>query len=657
MKPRSQHLRERPILQGALMILLVVLAYLPALRGQFLWDDDDNVINNRTLRSLDGLRRIWFEPGATQQYYPLTHTSFWLDYHMWGLNPLGYHAGNILLHAISALLIWRILQRLGVKAAWFGAALFALHPTCVESVAWITERKNTLSGVFFLSSILACLRFWLPGRTLSQLGSKSRSQPDPIPCFGSWKFYWLALGLYVCALWAKTAAVGLPVVIVFLLWWKRGKLGWRNVFLMFPFLTAGVAMGLITMWVEKRYVGAVGMDWQFSWVERCLIAGRALWFYVGKLLFPHPLEFMYPRWLVQPAQPLAYLPVVTAVAGILILWRIRNAWARPILFTSGYFIAMLLPVLGFFNVFFFRYSFVCDHFQYLACIAPLALAASGISFAVATLKKGNHLLEPLVCGMVLLALGTLTWRQTGDYRDNDTLWRNTLARNPGAWMAENNLGLDLVLKGRFDEGIEHYVKALESKPNYAPIYDNWGNALAAKRDFDAAIQQYDRALQLDPDSASTHNNIGNALAGRGDLDAATQHYLKALEIAPLYATAHNDLGSALARQGKLDEAIQHFSKAIQLAPEYAEAHGNLAKALGFKGDLDGSVDQHIQVLRIHPDDAQAHYNLGMILVRQNKPAQAQDQFVEAVRLKPRYEEAEQQLRAISSSGPKIRPIK
>ena len=196
---------------------------------------------------------------------------------------------------------------------------------------------------------------------------------------GNWKFYWLALFLYLCALLAKTATIALPVAVLLVVWWKRGKVGWRELFPLAPFLAVGMAMGLFTVWVEKHFVQAAGREWAFSFLERCLIAGRVVWFYLGKLVWPHPLMFVYPRWEIHAAQPLAYLPVLALIVVLFILWLNRKGWARPMLVALAYFLALLFPVLGFFNVYFFRYSFVADHFQYLASIGPLTLAAAGIS--------------------------------------------------------------------------------------------------------------------------------------------------------------------------------------------------------------------------------------------------------------------------------------
>ena len=550
--------------QGVLLVLLVFLAYFPALRGQFLWDDDANVTDNLPLRSLDGLRRIWLELGATQQYYPITHTSFWLEYHLWGLNPLGYHVTNVCLHALNAMLLWLILRRLGVRGAWLGAAIFALHPVQVESVAWITERKNTLSGLFFLGSIFASLKFWLP----AQARSNVNVLPDPVSSssHGPWRFYGLGLILYLFALWGKTATVALPVVILLLLWWKQGRIGWRNIRLLLPLLATGVGMGLVTMWVEKNHLGAAGQEWDFSLVERCLITGRILWFYLGKLLWPHPLMFVYPRWVIHETQPMAYLPVLAAGLGLLILWRNRNDWGRPALCALGCFIAVLFPVLGFFNVYFFRFSFVCDHFQYLASMAFLALAAAGIAVALDFAFKEKLVLKVAFCGMLLLALGGLTWRQSAVYRNRETLWRDALARNPDAWMAHENLGVWLLETGRVAEAVEHFRRSIDLNPNTAEAHNAYGTVLQLSGRLEEGEVEVRQALKLEPSFMSAHINLADILRKQGRLNEAVEEYKFILERIPASGHARVGLADTLCLLGRADEAVPYYHDVLEANP-------------------------------------------------------------------------------------------
>lgn len=250
-----------------LIVGFTIVAYLPALDCGYIWDDDLYVTANTRLHDLNGLRRIWFEPTSGPQYYPLTFTTFWAEYQLWQLRPLGYHLGNVLLQAANGVLVWIVLRRLRVPGAWLAGAIFSVHPVHVESVAWITERKNVLSGVFYFTSLLAYLRF---------AGLDPPTGDRPATNQSHW--YWLALTLFACALLAKTVACTLPVAIVLLIWWKRGRIAGSDVVQLVPFFGLSLAMGLATSWVERSHTGAVGEEYSFTLVERCLIAGRIVWF-------------------------------------------------------------------------------------------------------------------------------------------------------------------------------------------------------------------------------------------------------------------------------------------------------------------------------------------------------------------------------------------
>jgi tetratricopeptide (TPR) repeat protein len=604
--------RPRQAIPGALIFLMVVLSYLPALRGGFVWDDGDYVTNNQLLHSLNGLWQIWSVPSATPQYYPLTFTSFWVDYHLWRLHPLGYHLVNVLLQALNAILLWTVLRRLNMPGAWLAAAIFAVHPVNVETVAWVTERKNLLAGFFYLSSALACLRFWLPN-LVTAAGRVASSAEASNVSLGNWKFFWLALFFYVCALLAKTAVIALPAAVLLVVWWKRGKIGWRELWPAAPFLAVGMAMGLWTVWVEKHLVHATGSGWALSFPERCLIAGRAVWFYLGKLVWPHPLTFIYPRWEINTAQPLAYLPVLALVASLVILWLGRRGRTRPILVALAYFLALLFPVLGFFNVYFFRYSFVADHFQYLAGIGPLSLAAAGITLALDRFKKANPLLKPVVCGALLLLLGALTWRQCGMYSDLETLWRVTLSRNPASWLAHNNLG-DLLLKqNRRKEAFEQFQLALQIKPDDEKIWFNLGDAFSAEGQPDKAMKCYRKAIEINPNYFNALNNLGSALAAEGRFDEATGFFLQAKQIEPASFMTLKNLASAQAATGRLDEAVGNYRQAIQINPNDPDTRIYLGMTLGQLDRDQEAIVSYRAALNLNPDLPGALNNLALIL--------------------------------------------
>jgi len=428
------------------LVLLVLAAYAPVWRAGYIWDDDAHIINNSTLHNLPGLRRIWLQPHATPQYYPLVHTTFWCEYHLWGLHPLGYHLTNVLLHAANALLLWCLLRRLGLPGAWWIAGLFALHPVHVESVAWVTERKNVLSAFCYLLSFLAWLRCW-PAEESRPRQARPRAALH-------WIFYGLSLLLFLCALLSKTVTCSLPVMFLLVRWWKQGRVSRGYALAIVPFLALGLPLALHTVSLEKYHVGAIGEEWSWSYAERALIAGRALWFYAGKLLFPWRLTFMYPRWQISGTAWWQYLfPAgVLAVLTALYVWRRRLG--RGPLVAVLFFIVTLVPALGFFNVYPMRYSFVADHFQYLASVGLLVLAGAASHAVLARMSSSGR---GLVCGLGLTCLGVLTWQQARVYRDTLTLWNDTLAKNPNCWMAYNNRGVARLKLGQAEEALDDFA--------------------------------------------------------------------------------------------------------------------------------------------------------------------------------------------------------
>jgi tetratricopeptide (TPR) repeat protein len=543
---------QRGWLKGLLLVVAVFLAYQPAWHAGFIWDDDVYVTQNRLLTVPDGLKRIWFSLNSPSQYFPLTYTTFRIERALWGLKPAGYHGANLLLHAVNALLVWRLLKRLGVPGAWLAAAIFALHPVQVESVAWITERKNVLSLFFFLLALLAWVEF-------------VEDRPKP-----GWRFYFLSLFFYLLALCSKTTACTLPAALL-VLWLKGKPVGRFRLAQMIPFLVLGAGMGLVTVWWERYHQGTQGAFFSYGLQERILIASHALWFYAGKLIWPANLTFSYPRWLLNAADPLAYGWLVAGAGACAVIYFARRFTGRGVEVAALFYVATLSPMLGFIMLYTFRYAFVADHYQYIASIGPIALAAAGMTRAVGFLGKRKLFLQPVLGGTLLLVLGVLTWRQCGMYADPETLWRATIAKNPVSWLAHNNLGYVLRQKGQVDE----------------------------------AIVQYQKALEIDPGYANAHYNFGNALFQKGRVDEAMEHYQKALEIQPQYAEAHNNLGNVLRQKGRVDEAIIQYQKAVVIEPDFAMAHYNLGMVLAQKGLADEAIAQFKETLRFKPDDTNA----------------------------------------------------
>jgi tetratricopeptide (TPR) repeat protein len=574
------------------------------------------------LQSLHGLWRIWFDPGATQQYYPLLHSAFWMEHRIWGDAVLGYHLTNVALHAASACLVVMIVRRLALPGAWLAGLVFALHPVSVEAVAWISEQKSTLSGVFYLASALAYLRF-------DQSRRASR--------------YWPALGLFLLALLTKTVTATLPGALLVVFWWQRGRLEWkRDLPPLVPWFALGASAGLFTAWVERTLIGAKGADFTLTLVQRCLLAGRVICFYAGKLLWPRNLTFIYPRWNIDPGEWWQYLFPAGVVALAFGLWLVARRHRGPL---AGLliFAGTLFPVLGFLNVYPFRYSYVADHFQYLAGLGIIVPVASGLAVAAGWISLGK--VSRIAFAAVLLAvLGVLTWRQSGIYRDTETLYRETLVRNPGSWLAHNNLGNSLLeIPGRRAEAMAHFAAALRIKPDYSEAHLSLGNALLQMPGRLAdAIAEFETAIRLDPDSERAHSNLGQALLQAGRPQEAIAQLETALRISPGYAEAHNNLGNALSQiPGRLPDAIAEYEAAIRTDPDLPEAHNNLGRALAqTPGRMPDAIAQLERAIRIRPDYAGAHNNLGNALSQMpGRLPEAIAEYQAALRINPDFVQA------------------
>jgi tetratricopeptide (TPR) repeat protein len=604
--------KKKLFLWSGVIILVTMLSYIPAMRGGYIWDDDSYITENPTLRTADGLRRIWFEPRALPQYYPLVHTTFWLEYHLWQVHPLGYHLVNVLLHALNAILLLLLLSHLRVPGGWLAALLFALHPVQVESVAWIAERKNVLSAFFYLTSFLAYLRYY------DLTADSAQTSPGMHPVLSEvrghfWPFYPLSLFLFLCALLSKTVTCTLPAAILLVLWWKRDRICWRNTLPLIPYFIVGAFLGLTTVWLEIHHVGAQGEEWALSFVDRFLVAGRALWFYASKLVWPHKLTFIYPKWQVDAAVWWQYLFPLAAMAVIFTLWLLRHRLGKGPLVAVLFFATTLIPALGFFDIYPMRYSFVADHFQYLASMGLIALGAAVVSTLLIGLDPWQRKSGVALCLTVLLVFAIQVWQQGNIYRDAETLYQDTITKNPNSWMAHNNLGLILKAQGRHHEAIAHFSRTLQIKPNYAEFHNNLGNVLALKGETEKAIANFIKALELEPNLPGAHNNLGNVLEHQGKINEALYHYSKALQLKPTFADAYFNLGNLQARQGKSEEAIVNFSLALQLKPKFAEAHNSLGVVLARQGKLKEAIDHFREAIDINPHFRQAHRNLSIAL--------------------------------------------
>lgn len=541
------------------LFLLTLAAYLPALQAGYVWDDDDYLTANPTLQDLSGLRRIWLEPGATPQYYPLVFTTFWIERRLWGLQPFGFHLVNVLLHAGSAVLLWRVLKRLRIPGAWFAAAVFALHPVHVESVAWITERKNVLSGLFYLAAARAYLRFE-PADGSARASVRPRGR------------YALALLFFTAALFSKTVTSTLPAALALVLWWKRGRLLGRDLVPLLPMLVLGILLGWNTASLERAHVGAKGAEFDLSFIDRILIAGRAVWFYLGKLVWPSRLSFVYPRWQIDAGSWWPFVFPLALAMSVAALWFLRRRLGRGPLVAALFFCGTLFPALGFVNTYPMLFSFVADHFQYLASIGPIGLGVAAVGRLWPDRPSRSaparfFLLRGREAGavIVLLVLGLLTFRQSQAFRNEESLWLDALRANP-SWLASHNLGALYVREGKLDLAIRYYKQAAELRPDKeATLYDLAGVAARAGRLEDAG-HWYGEALRVRPDRGESHNQLGNVLFQLGRKEEALLHLQRAVQLLPDYASARRNLAYALADAGRTEEALVQLRRAVELEP-------------------------------------------------------------------------------------------
>ena len=586
--------------------LLAVVPYLPAmLWGGFVWDDGI-IPKADPVRDVSGLWQIWFSPGAIENeahYWPLVYTTFWLEHKLWGFDPTGYHIVNVLLHLANTLLLWHLLRRLAVPGAWVVAAVFAVHPLHVDSVAWVIERKDVLSGLFYLAAVLTYMRFV--------------EQPNP-------RRYACSLALYAAGLLSKSIVVTLPVALLIWHWWKQGRVLSADLLRLVPFCVVGL---VITVGDLSFSRSVEPMSLGYSLAERTLIAACALWFYVGKLLWPTNLAVVYPLWDIRVADPLAWGYLLAAVALAVALWYFRSQLGRGPLAWALFFAITLSPVLGFVDYGYMQFAFVADRFQYLAGIGVMAVVIGAATYGVGRLPSLWQKGALGVAAVALVALGMLTWRQASIYQDNETFYRHIIALNPQARDIHHSLGSVLYKQERYEEALAATRVALEQRPNFAKTRANLGLILTELGHLEEAETHLRRAIALNPQVKNGHLNLGKTLIKQGRYEEGIDATRIALEHDPESFQAHANLGACLAALRRFEEAETHLRRAITLNPQAKRANFNLGVILHEQGRYEEALAPARAAAEQRPDYFQAHAKLGSILIELG-----------------RFEEAEQPLR-------------
>lgn len=600
-------------LRLALIALAVLVVYWPARHGAWLWDDQKEILRNPELRDLASLGRAWIEPQNTT-YYPLTTTLLWIELHLWGDNPAGYHAVSIALHLLSALLVWRLLGRLGLRHAWWGGLLFAVHPLAVESVAWVAELKNTASLPLLL---LACLQFLEFDRT-DRRGS-----------------YAGALACFLLAMLCKTAVTMLPPLLLLHAWWSRGRIARRDVFAAAPFFAVALALGSLTLWFEHHR--AIG-SWEIPAAgptERVAIAGLALAHYLGKLFVPLGLMPVYPQWSVAELSVFDWWPwlVLAGLAGG--SWRARARWGRHVLFALGFIVLNAAPALGFVPIAFMRYSWVADHLVYVSSIGAVALAVGSAPLFAARFPAKSARGGVFAAAAIALTLTLLARRHAATFAGPEVFWGHALRANPQAWIAHANLGQHRLEQRDLDGAVAEFRAGLHLAPKIVSLHFNLGTALLQAGRPTEAVAAFEEVLRLEPGAVDARVNAAAALLQLGRIDAARNQLQAALATAPKAYDARLLLGECHEAQERFADAAREYAAALELRPKAGPARLKLANARYALEQLPEAAKLYEQVLAQEPANVEALTNFGGVLLQTGQPAAAAQRFESALKLEPR----------------------
>ncbi len=568
-------------LQALVIVVCGLFIYSPAFHGDWLWDDDQEITANKVLPDPAGLIRIWKgETGA--DYLPVKSTVQWVLFRVLPtgaggkIDPTGYHLVNVGLHVLAALLVWRLLWRLGLRGAWLGGLLFAIHPLMVESVAWVSELKNTLSMVLLLLAMLAYVKY------------------DEREKVGSLV---LAVVLFLAASLSKASVLMFPVTILLYAWWKRGVVRWRDLLVSAPFFLISAVLAFVTIKFQWDRAIAAEVIPVGGLVSRTATVGLSILFYLSKAVLPIGLIPIYPKWQVDPPSLVQFLPWIAIVGGLAFLWTRRHTWSRGVLFGLGFFLISVFPVIGFIRMSFMRITWTSDHLVYLPMLGLIGLAAGAVGEWYARADGGK---KRVIVGGVVVVCGLLiaqSHRYAGAFANEYELWTYTLQYNPDAWQAHSRLGRVLSGMEKRAEAFHHIAEAVRLRPDLAETHNNYGAMLEKKGDLPAAMAQFQKATELAPNEEVYQNNYAILLVNNGKYEEARAFFARLLERAPNNPDHLCNFGCMLAMLGRNDEAIEAFQKALKIAPNSADAQAYLQEALKKKKEKEKAVSQPLPPAR------------------------------------------------------------
>lgn len=646
------------------VVSAAILLYLPALSGQFIWDDAVYVTESQLVHAADGLYRMWFTTEAVD-YWPVTNSLYWLQWHLWGAQTLGYHLVNVILHAADVLLFVAVLRRLEIPGARIAGLLFLVHPVNVESVAWIAELKNPLSMFFML---------------LATLGFVARP-----------RFYPLSIFLFLLAMLSKGSVAVLPGILLVIGFWQRGRITKRDLARLLPFCVVAVSFTIVNVWFQTRHLA--GSIRSATLVERILGAGAVVWFYLYQALLPIRLMFVYPHWNISADTIWWWIPLLAAILLTALLWRERReSHLRALLVAWVTFCLALVPVMGLTDVYYMRYSLVADHYLYVALLPVVACLGAGVSWLADARRDVTAVAIRVTACAVIAVLGVAAWNQSHLYADATTLWTAASRANPSCWLCESNVVVPLVARGTpsdLHEAETHLRAAIRMNPNAPESHDGLGVTLQKMGRFEEAVAEHERALVLnpyygparanlvtarehlavqlskaeryqdaatifgqvlrdDPNRAATHREIGYALLRLGRVDQSLSHLNQSVRLDPASPETHDTLATLWRTVGRRADAIAEYRKAVALAPNTADWHNNLGSALLDDDQVDAADGEFREALRCNPSSAVAHRNLGVALAARNRFEEAAAHLREAVRLDPDFTDAKQNLAEVTA---------